>query len=208
MGFRGSLLRGLLGGGFDGALLRGLAPEPPPPGPTLFPTVLSFRVSDYAKRATQLRAFVTVAQTDTLGAVAAALQAWSLALDAVTGGVIEELTQNIVIPAPDGLKTTPTVGSPLMTTLVLNFANSQDRAAYAYQVLGMDVATITRGGPDMTPGASIDVLASLMASGLTGTTGGHFTTDRDGPLTAALRGRIDVRLDRGQLKRSSLRSIG
>jgi hypothetical protein len=208
MGFRGAVLRGLLGGGFAAASLRGLAPEAPPPGPVLLSTGLSFRVRDGAARSTQLQAFLSVAADDTMGAVTGALQAWALALDHVTGGVIEELLLRVPVPAPHGLKTEARSGSPLASSLILNFANSQDRAAYAFTILGVDVGVISRGGPDMTTGASIDRLAALMASGLTGTTGGAFTTDRAGPLTAALRGRLDVRLDRGQLKRSSLRRIG
>jgi hypothetical protein len=208
VGFRGAVLRGLLGGGFAAASLRGLAPESPPPGPSIIPTGLSFRIKDGAGRATQLQAFVSVAETDTIGAVDAALQGWSLALDAVTGGVIEELIQRIPIAPPDGLKSSPARGAALGSALVLNFDNSQDRASYAYTVLAIDPTVIYRGGPDMTSGASIDRLASLMDSGLPGTTGGHFTTDRDGPLTAALRGHLAVRLDRGLLKRKSLRAIG
>jgi len=168
---------------------------------------VSVRVKDYLGNTAVATGYADFADGDTYGTSHTALQAFLTDLDHVTGAIIEECTYKNTVPLPGGLKSTATIGAPNSTTLSINFTNSQDKDAYAFTLPALDPACILAGGPDVTSGASIDTLQALMIAGLTGTTGGHFTTNADGPLLAAYNARIATRSHRKQLQQKSSRAI-
>lgn len=188
MGFKAALLRGLAGGGFAGATLRGLEPAYVPPVPTSITSTVSIRLRDVLDTDAIAKSYLTVAGADTIGAVDTTLGAWMSALDAVTGARIKEAVQTIAVPLPDGLKTVPDRGVMLNFTLSLEFDNDQDRKNYVLLVPAVGLDVVSGGGPDMTAGATIDRLAALLVNQVPGTTGGQFTTDRGGALTKAVEG--------------------
>jgi hypothetical protein len=168
---------------------------------------VSIRVRDYLGNAASITAYVDFATTDTFGAAQTALQQYQLDLDAVTGAVIEECIYKKAIALTGGLKTGPAAGAANATQLLTNFTNAQDKAAYSFAIAALDPACISAGGPDVTGGASIDTLLGLMTGALAGTTGGHFTTNRDGNLSAAFNAKIVTRKHRKQLDSKSSRTI-
>lgn len=166
---------------------------------------LSVRIRDFLGNTAVATGYADFAGGDTFTGSATAIQAWVTDLDKVTGGVIEEIVYKRAIALPGGIKTDPVVGAPNATALALNFTNAQDQAAYAFVIPALDPAVILSGGPDMTASATIDDLVVLMSGALAGTTGGHFTTNRDGNLSAGTNGRIVTRKHRKQLQSKSSR---
>lgn len=168
---------------------------------------VTVRVRDYLGNAASITAYCDFGATDTFGAAATALQNYQLDLDKVTGGVIEECIYKKAIGLTAGLKTGAAVGAPNMQQLLANFNNAQDQAAYSFAVPALDPACIASGGPDVISGHSIDVLLGLMTGALAGTTAGHFTTNRDGSLSAAFNAKVVTRKHRKQLDSKSSRVI-
>lgn len=166
---------------------------------------LSVRVKDYLGQTAVAQGFADFAITDTFGAAHTAIQAWITALDAVTGAVIEQCFYKNAVPLPGGLKTVPVVGAPNSVALSINFTNAQDKVAYDFTIPAIDPVNISAGGPDMTEGATIDLLVDIMEADLAGTTGGHFTTASDGNLVLGYNGRLAVRTHRKQLQSKSSR---
>jgi hypothetical protein len=169
---------------------------------------VSVRVRDFLGNAASITSYADFATTDTFGAATTALQQFQLDLDAVTGAVIEECFYKRAIGLTAGLKSAPIEGAPNMQQLLANFSNAQDKTAYSFAVPALDPACITAGGPDVASGASIDTLLGLMTGALAGTTGGHFTTNRDGNLSAAFNAKVVTRKHRKQLDSKSSRTIG
>jgi hypothetical protein len=168
---------------------------------------VSVRLRDYLNQTAVAQAYADFAITDTFGAAHTALQAWLTDLDTVTGAVIEQCVYKNTVPLPGGLKTDAVIGAPNGYGLAINFTNTQDKDAYAFQIPALDPVNITAGGPDVSGGSTIDTLQTLMVGSLAGTTGGHFTTNADGPLLAAYNARIANRTDRKQLQPKSSRAI-
>ena len=168
---------------------------------------VSARITDYRGSTAPATAYLDFAGGDTVTGMETAIQAWITDLDAVTGGLVEECVYKRTIPLPGGLKSVAVAGVALSDTLSVNFNNAQDKAAYAFLVPALDPADITAGGPDVATGNSIDNLVTLMGATLAGTTGGHFTTNRDGNLSNAFNARIVTRTHRKQLQGKSSRPI-
>jgi hypothetical protein len=202
MSFRTATLHGLLGGGFAGAVLRGLDPTFIPPVFGTQTSMVSVRLIDFVGTDSVSKAFVSLSTENTFAAADAALGEWLTALDRVTGARIAEVFQNVVIPLPDGLKGTAELGSIKQAALALAFTNDQDTRSYELLIPAVSYSVVSRGGPDMTSGATIDHFVTAMETGLTGTTGGHFTTDRDGSLVAGLKGMLVLRKRKRDLQRS------
>lgn len=207
MGFRGALLRGLLGGGFAGATQRGLASEPTPPVTGAVPGAVFVRLRDYRGDIAPLASALTVDAQDTMAAIDGAIQAWLGALDNVTGAVILDCEHWLRVPLPGGIKNTATHGPSRVQWLTVAFANAQDVAAYAFAVPAPPNDILSGAAPDTATGASIDRLAQYMGATLAGTTGGHFTTERDGVLTEPLRAAIVERKVRRDKLRQTARAI-
>ena len=166
---------------------------------------LSVRLKDYLGNTSVATAYLDFATGDTFAGAQTAIDAFLTNLDNVTGAVLQECFYKRAIPLPGGIKSVATVGAPNSSALSLNFGNAQDQAAYAFVIPALDPVNITAGGPDMTSGATIDVLFAEMSAALSGTTGGHFTTNRDGNLDSKIQGRIVTRTHRKQLQGSSKR---
>lgn len=202
MSFRTATLRGLLGGGFAGAVLRGLDPTYIPPVFGTQTSMVSVRLIDYVGTDSVAKAFVTLSMENTFDAADAGLGAWLSALDKVTGARIAEAYQNMVIPLPGGLKSSAESGSIKQAALALAFTNERDKNSYELLIPAVSYSVVSRGGPDMASGATIDLFMSGMEAGLAGTTGGHFTTDRAGTVVAALKGMLVLRKRKRDLQRS------
>jgi hypothetical protein len=165
---------------------------------------LSVRLKDYLGNTSVATAYLDFATGDTFAGAQTAIQTFLTNLDSVTGAVIEECFYKRAIPLPS-VKSDATVGAPNSTALSLNFGNAQDQAAYAFVIPALDPVNIVSGGPDMVSGHTIDTLFAEMAAALSGTTGGHFTTNRDGNLNEKIQGRLVTRTHRKQLQGASKR---
>lgn len=169
---------------------------------------ISVSITDVDGYKSNALAYADFGAADTVAGITTALEAWLQLLNNVTGGKINSCEYKMAIPITSGAASkTALAGAFNARVLSIDFTNSQDKAAWAFDVPAVDPAAVTSGGPIMTESGSIDLLADFMETNpITGTTGGVFTTSRDGALVLGFNGRIVTHKHRKQLQSGSRRT--
>jgi hypothetical protein len=89
----------------------------------------------------------------------------------------------------------------------LKFTNDQDALAYDFLVPAVSVDVISGGGPDFTPGDTLDRLVSMMDGTDATLDGFTFATNRGGSLVASTGGFLTSRKHNQRTSRLSIRVV-
>ncbi|HEV2461070.1 MAG TPA: hypothetical protein VGS80_22185 [Ktedonobacterales bacterium] len=139
-------------------------------------------------------AYFTVDQsTVTLAELTSAMQTWLAEVQAVCGGRIVGAQFRIGIDVSGFAGKTIEPSAGVASCVALKFANTADGLPWDFVVPAVSTTMIVAGKPDMSEGATIDVLADTMENGTTGPSGFAFVDTRGGVLGPTAGGFLTTR---------------
>jgi hypothetical protein len=91
--------------------------------------------------------------------------------------------------------------------LAIRFTNAQDALAWSFLVPAFSLSVLSGGGPDFTPGDTLDRLVSMMDGQDATLDGFTFATNRGGSLVSATGGFLSSRKHNQRTSRLSIRVV-